>query len=184
MMEIAPLTIDGAAVARTTPHEDDRGMFARLFDHAALQPFLYDKRIKQVNHSRTTGQGTIRGMHYQTKPALEVKLVRCLRGSVFDVVLDLRRNSPTFLHWHAEELAAEAMNMLIVPEGCAHGFQTLQADCELLYMHTATYAPDHESGVRYDDPAIGIDWPLRATEVSLRDRGHALLDDTFTGVVV
>ncbi len=109
-------------------------------------------------------------------PHAEMKLVRCLRGRVWDVAVDLRAESPTFLHWHAEELSPDNHRMVVIPEGCAHGFQVLTPDSELLYLHTAFYAPDAEGGVRHDDPALGIRWPLPVTDLSPRDRSHPLID--------
>ena len=108
-------------------------------------------------------------------------MIRCIKGRVWDVALDLRRGSPTFLQWHAQELSPEANSMIVIPEGFAHGFQTLEAGSELLYLHTARYAPENEGGLRYDDPSIGIIWPLPVTEVSQRDRNHLLLDSQFEG---
>lgn len=121
-------------------------------------------------------------MHFQHPPYAEVKFVRCLRGRVWDVAVDLRAGSPTFLRWHAEELSPENAHMLVIPEGCAHGFQTLEADTELLYLHTTAYTPGAEGGVRYDDPAIGIRWPLPAANISSRDTGHAWIATDFTGL--
>ena len=143
MMQTTPLPIAGSALVRSTPHEDERGAFARLYCDQLLEPLLSGKPIVQVNTSRTTLAGAVRGMHYQTAPALEIKLVRCLRGKVFDVIVDLRKDSPTFLQWHGEELTPDQWNMMVVPEGCAHGFQTLDTDCEMLYLHTAAYAPQY-----------------------------------------
>jgi dTDP-4-dehydrorhamnose 3,5-epimerase len=111
-----------------------------------------------------------------------MKFVRCLRGRVWDVALDLREGSRTFLRWHAEELSPENTRMLVIPEGCAHGFQVLAADSELLYLHTAFYDPASEGGIRPDDPALAIPWPLAITDTSARDRGHALLESSFKGL--
>lgn len=111
-----------------------------------------------------------------------MKFVRCLRGRVWDVAVDLRRSSPSFLKWHAEELSPEHATMLVIPEGCAHGFQVLEAESELLYLHTAHYEKSAEGGVRHDDPRLGIHWPLPVTDLSERDRSHPLLDTTFPGV--
>ncbi len=111
-----------------------------------------------------------------------MKLIRCLRGRVFDVAVDLRRNSPTFLQWHAEELSGGQQTMIVIPEGFAHGFQVLEPDSELLYLHTAMYQKDSEGAVRYDDPSVGIQWPLSITDISDRDRNHPLLDHSFHGV--
>jgi dTDP-4-dehydrorhamnose 3,5-epimerase len=123
-------------------------------------------------------------MHFQRPPQAEKKLVMCLRGRVFDVAVDIRNGSPTFLKWHAEVLAPQAVNALLIPEGFAHGFQTLTDDVEMLYCHSAPYAPDHEAGVHPHDPAIGIRWPAETVAMSERDRSHPFLDSSFEGVVV
>lgn len=176
--------ISGAAVAVSRLVEDARGAFARLFDGDLLDGIHQDRPIVQVNRSMTRTVGAVRGMHYQTAPALEAKWVRCLRGRVFDVLVDLRAGSPTFLHHFGIELSAEAGNALFIPEGCAHGFQVLEADSELLYLHTAPYAPAHEGGLRCDDPALGIAWPLPVAQQSDRDRSFALIDANFKGIAV
>lgn len=174
--------IPGVMRIETSSHSDARGAFARLFCEESLAASLGGRRIVQINHSRSVERGTIRGMHFQHPPYAEVKFVRCLRGRVWDVAVDLRAGSPTFLRWHAEELSPENAHMLVIPEGCAHGFQTLEADTELLYLHTTPYTPGAEGGVRYDDPAIGIGWPLPATNISSRDAGHAWIATDFTGL--
>lgn len=181
-MNIIATSIGGVSIVETKPFCDVRGAFVRLFCADELAPVIAERRIVQVNMSRTAEVGAIRGMHFQNPPHAEMKLVRCLRGRVWDVAVDLRAGSPTFLHWHAEELSAGNMRMFAIPEGCAHGFQTLEADSELLYLHTAFYAPGSEGGCRYDDPRLGIKWPLRVSDMSARDRQHALLDGKFSGV--
>ncbi len=183
-MKITSLPIAGAAAVYAEARQDERGAFARWFCREALSDLIGERQIVQVNYSRTEGAGAIRGMHYQRKPALEMKLVRCTRGEVYDVVVDLRAGSPTFLHWHAERLTPQAMSMLVVPEGVAHGFQVIEPGSEMLYLHTAGYEPDHEGGVRFDDPAVGVDWPLNPTVVSPRDQSHPLLDSAFGGLEV
>lgn len=181
-MKVTPLKIAGAAVVHAEPRGDERGAFARWFCEEELAQLLVGKHVVNINYSRTEDAGAIRGMHFQRRPSLEMKLVRCLRGAVHDVIVDLRAGSPTFLQWHAERLDPSTMNMLVVPEGVAHGFQVIEPGSEMLYLHTAHYAPNDEGGVRYDDPAIGIDWPLTPTVVSERDRSHRLLDDSFGGL--
>ena len=126
--------------------------------------------------------GAIRGLHYQSPPYVEMKFVRCLQGKVWDVVIDLRADSPTFLRWHAEELAPSSNCTLVIPEGCAHGFQVLQSGSELLYMHTEFYSPEHEGGVRYDDPRLQISWPLLPVDLSERDLNHPLMNSDFEGI--
>lgn len=179
-LHATPLT--GLYEVRATPVGDARGRFTRLFceqELAAMRPALH---FTQINISETHGLGTLRGLHYQTPPAAEAKLIRCLRGRVFDVAVDLRTESPTFLQWHALELAENNDLAVFIPEGFAHGFQTLTDEAHLLYMHTAPWTPACEAGLRHDDPRLAIAWPLGITTVSERDRGYALIDDAFFGV--
>lgn len=180
-MKLHETPLGGLFVIETAPVGDRRGRFSRLFcehDFVPIQPSLH---FTQVNLSETTGKGTIRGMHYQTSTAAESKLIRCLRGHVFDVAVDLRRNSPTFLHWHAIELSEDNNREVFIPKGFAHGFQALTDDVQLLYLHTTAWAPSHEAGLRYDDPRIAIRWPEPVTLVSDRDLGYSLLDGDFAG---
>ncbi|MEJ7745209.1 MAG: dTDP-4-dehydrorhamnose 3,5-epimerase, partial [Luteimonas sp.] len=166
----------------TTTHLDTRGAFARMFCEHELAQVLGGRRVVQINHSRTHAVGAVRGLHYQRAPHAEMKLVRCLKGRVWDVAIDLRAGSPTFLQWHGEELTTDNARMLVIAEGCAHGFQVLEPDSELLYLHTATYAPDAEGGVRWDDPRLGIPWPLPVSELSERDRLVPSLTAEFSGI--
>ena len=161
---------------------DERGQFSRLFcehDLAAVRPGLH---FSQVNLSQTSRRGSIRGMHYQQPPGAEAKLIRCLRGRVFDVAVDLRAGSATFLRWHALELDGEDDRAVFIPEGFAHGFQALSDDVELLYMHTAPWAPALEAGLAHDDPRLAIAWPLPVTLVSDKDRAYPPITDAFAGV--
>ncbi|MBW2570183.1 MAG: dTDP-4-dehydrorhamnose 3,5-epimerase [Deltaproteobacteria bacterium] len=174
-MKINKLPLEDAFVIEPEVVTDNRGIFARVFCQRELQNILHGKNIVQINHSLTKQKGAIRGMHFQYPPKAEVKMVKCLCGSVFDVTIDLKKDSSTFLKWHGEVLSAENMKTIYIPEGFAHGFQTLEENCELLYLHTEFYSPDHEGGVRYDDPKIGIKWPLGITHVSERDQNHSLL---------
>ena len=183
-MRIRPTDISGVFVVETTTHIDERGAFARLFCHEELSLILDERQVVQVNHSRTNMVGAVRGFHYQTPPHAEMKLVRCLAGRVWDVAVDLRQGSPSFLGWTHVELSPDNALMLMIPEGCAHGFQVLEPNSALLYMHTAFYQPSSEGGIRYDDPAIRIDWPLPVTQVSERDRRQPRLGDNFLGVAM
>ena len=163
---------------------DSRGNFFRLFCQEELSLILQGRNIRQINYSTTQSVGAIRGLHFQSKPFVEMKLVRCMKGKIWDVVLDLRFNSPTFLQWHAEELTSLNNKMLVVPEGCAHGFQVLSPDSELLYIHTEFYNPNHEDGVRYNDPRLKIPWPLASTDISERDLNHPLIKADFRGIKI
>ncbi len=170
-------------VLQRKPLGDSRGYLERLFCADELAPLLAGRRIVQINHTLTARRGTLRGLHFQRPPYAETKFVSCLRGEVFDVAVDLRRGSATFLHWHGEILSADNHKTLLIPEGFAHGFQTLADACELLYFHTAAYHADAEGGLNAADPRLAIAWPLPITELSARDSGHALLDENFSGVV-
>lgn len=138
----------------------------------------------QINHSRTSTIGAVRGLHYQRPPNAEMKLVRCLKGRVWDVAVDIRSNSPTFLRWHAEELTPNNARMIVIPEGFAHGFQVLEPESELLYLHTAFYTAASEGGLRHDDPLLAIHWPLVVTDLSLRDITHPIINSSFDGIVI
>jgi len=181
-MKVIQTAISDVFVVDTDVFIDSRGGFGRFFCAEDLRLLLGERRIVQINHSFTVNAGAIRGMHFQRPPHAERKFVRCLKGKVWDVAVDLRPNSPTYLRWHAEELSAENRRMMVIPEGCAHGFQA-QVECsELLYLHTDYYSPDDEGGVRYDDPALKIQWPLPATDISSRDMSHPLIGKDFLGI--
>lgn len=183
-MNVHPMPLSGLHEIRYTPTADARGRFTRLFCETELASIRTGLHFTQINLSETRGRGTLRGMHYQTPPAAETKLIHCLRGRVFDVAVDIRAGSPTFLQWHAIELAEDSDNAVFIPEGFAHGFQTLTDAAQLLYMHTAPWTPGCEAGLRYDDPRLAIAWPLPPTTVSYRDRNYARIDDSYYGVHV
>ena len=181
---IADLSLAGLKRVTRQRLGDARGFLSRLFCAEELALAGWQKPIVQINHTYTAKRGTVRGMHYQNPPHAEMKLVSCIRGEVFDVAVDLRAASPTFLQWHAETLSADNGRALLIPEGFAHGFQTLSDDCEMLYLHTAAYAPHAEAGLRADDPRLGVAWPLPIAELSARDREHPLLTPQFKGMDV
>ncbi|AUB84161.1 dTDP-4-dehydrorhamnose 3,5-epimerase family protein [Candidatus Thiodictyon syntrophicum] len=182
--EILNTPISGLHLIRRRPLGDRRGYLERLFCAEELRGLIPGRGIAQVNHSFTNRRGTVRGMHFQYPPHTETKFVSCLRGAVFDVAVDLRRGSTTFLRWHAAILSADNHQTILIPEGCAHGFQTLTDDCELLYLHTAAYQPSAEGGLNPRDPRLGIHWPEVLTEVSSRDTAHPLLTEAFGGLEV
>lgn len=161
---------------------DARGGFSRLYCEQELQESGWNGSVAQSNFSRTLDRGTVRGMHFQRAPHVEDKLVTCVRGEVFDVAVDLRRGSPTFLHWHAVVLSEHNHRSLLIPKGFAHGFQTLAEGCDLVYMHSAAYFPGVEGGVSPLDPRLDIQWPLPVGNLSDRDRAHLPLTDDFTGI--
>lgn len=168
-MKFAPGRIAGSYVIDLEKRADDRGWFARAWCERELAAQGLSTRISQVNVGVSLMAGTLRGLHYQLAPHAEVKLVRCSRGAVFDVAVDLRPDSPTFRGWHGCELSGESGRMLYVPEGCAHGYLTLTDDAELMYFTSRPYAPDAARGVRYDDPAFSIDWPAPVSTISPAD---------------
>ena len=177
-----PLSIEGLACIEREPIGDARGSFARLFCDEVYAGLGWPGPVRQINHSRTRGKGSVRGMHFQRAPALEAKLVTCIAGAVFDVAVDLRPDSPTFLRWQGVELAGGDARSLLLPEGFAHGFQVLSDEAELLYFHSAPYAPEHEGGLSPSDPALAIDWPLPIANLSPRDAAHPAIDDHFAGI--
>lgn len=179
---LIPLPLEGLARVEHRRRDDARGAFARLYCEDSLQTQGAPFHVRQINRSLTRQRGSVRGLHYQSGLPAESKYITCVRGAVWDVVVDLRRGSPTFLRWHAEQLTAEAGFSLLVPPGFAHGFQTLSDDSELLYLHSADHAPDREGGLAHDDPRLAIDWPLPVINLSLRDQQHAWLDDHFSGL--
>jgi len=161
--------LSGLIALRRLPRVDDRGFLERIYCADELAPVLGTRRIAQINITLTRLPGTVRGLHFQHPPHAETKVVSCLRGSVFDVAVDVRRGSPSFLAWYGRVLSAENRESLVIPEGFAHGFQTLERDCELLYLHTAAYAPQSEAGLDALDPTLDIGWPRAVTERSERD---------------
>lgn len=150
-------------------HYDERGMFSRIYCKNDLKFNNLNKDFVQVNHSLTLKKGTIRGLHFQVSPYEESKLIKCINGKVFDVVVDMRVNSYTFCNWVSVELSKENMKMVYIPEGCAHGFQTLEDNCELLYFHSNYYNPESERTIYFRNKQININWPLEVTEISLKD---------------
>jgi len=183
-VKLIPTALAGVLVVETQAFNDDRGAFSRLFCEGEMAEAIVGRRIEQINHSRTTVVGAVRGLHFQRPPHAEMKIVRCLRGRVWDVAVDLRQGSPTYLQWHAQELSASNALMLVIPEGCAHGFQVLESNSELLYLHTASYSPSAEGGVRFDDPALKILWPLPVADLSVRDQKHPPINKNFQGATV
>ena len=177
---VAPTAIAGVAVLERRRLSDARGSFCRLYSGDELDALgVGGFEVQQVNHSITSRSGSLRGLHFQRVPHADRKLVHCLRGAAYDVAVDLRRGSPTFGRWHAETISADNGRALLIPEGCAHGFQALVDGTELLYVHGGRYAPAAEGGLYPFDPSLAIPWPLPPADVSDRDRGHPRLDDRF-----
>jgi len=169
-MIFAETKVRGAYVIEIERRTDTRGFFGRAWCAKDFEAHGLTARIAQVNVSGNLRKGTLRGLHYQLAPHHEAKVVGCIQGAIYDIVLDLRRDSPTYLQWVAVELTSGNHRMLYIPEGCAHGFQTLTDDTDLLYLMTEFYSPAHAQGVRYNDPAFGIEWPLTVECISDADR--------------
>ena len=176
-----PTRIAGLLLLRRLPLVDTRGSFERLFCAQELAAFGHPGVVAQANRSCTTRVGAVRGMHFQHAPHGDWKVISCTHGAVHDVIVDLRRGSPTFLQWQAIELAEDEQNSLLVPPGCAHGFQVLRGPAEMIYLHSQPYVPAADAGVRADDPRLAINWPLAICERSPRDESHPFLDATFAG---
>jgi dTDP-4-dehydrorhamnose 3,5-epimerase len=174
--------ISGVHLIDLEKRGDERGFFARVICEKEFAAQGLDGNVVQVNNSLSSRAGTLRGMHYQLPPAAEVKIVRCVRGALYDVVVDLRPDSPTFKQWHGAKLTADNRSMMYVPRGCAHGFLTLVPDSEVVYFVTAAYDPERERGVRWNDREIGIEWPAAPVEMSARDRELPDLSVDFHGL--
>ena len=174
--------LQGLKVIQRHPRKDSRGQFTRAFCSEELSAAGWTTPVMQINHSITHAVGSVRGLHYQKPPKAERKIVLCLRGRVWDVAVDLRSSSATFLSWHAQELSAKNNKAMLIPEGFAHGFQVLEKESELFYLHSEQYATQLEDGLSPTDPRLSIAWPLPIAEMSDRDRGLPILTDKYKGV--
>ncbi|MBF0103089.1 MAG: dTDP-4-dehydrorhamnose 3,5-epimerase [Desulfobacterales bacterium] len=183
-MKFIETPIEGAYVIELESLLDERGLFARTFCQKEFATIGFHKQIVQINHSVTMQKAAIRGLHYQLPPACETKIIRCVQGAVFDVMVDIRKSSSTYLKWHGLELSKDNMRMVFIPEGLAHGFQTLTNNAELIYHHSAFYNPEYERGVRFDDPVPAIHWPLSVSAISPKDQGYPLIDNNFKGIEI
>lgn len=182
--DFIPTPLAGLTLVQRKVIEDHRGFLSRFYCADEFREVGLNKPIAQINHTLTRNKGAVRGLHFQYPPFAETKLVSCLHGEIFDVAVDLRCGSPTFLHWHGALLSAQNRQSLFIPEGFAHGFQTMTEDCELIYLHTAAYQPESEGALNATDPRLGIVWPLVTTEISERDRNHKLIEQDFQGITV
>ncbi len=175
-MKFVETALSGLFVVEIQPIVDARGFFARSFCAREFESLGLDPAIAQCNISFNEKAGTLRGLHYQAEPHEEAKVVRCTSGAIYDVVVDVRSNSPTYLKWYAVELTAENRVMLFIPPGFAHGFQTLVDGTEVFYMMSEFYHPESARGLRWNDPALGVEWPLANPIISEKDCAYALLD--------
>lgn len=179
-MKFEEMILKGSYLIDLNLLQDSRGWFSRTYSKDIFANEIgFNNEWVQMNHSFTKEKGAIRGMHFQLRPFTEIKLIRCIAGEVFDVIVDLRKDSPTFLQWFGTRLSKENKKMIYIPGGFAHGFQTLSADAELIYNHSEFYNPEAESGISYNDPAINIKWPIEVTEISGRDKTHELIGPNF-----
>jgi len=176
-MEIRELKLKGTFEIKLNPHKDDRGFFMRTFDHKIFNKEGLSYNWVQENHSRSLRKGTIRGLHFQLPPFTETKLIRCLRGKILDVFVDLRKDSLTFGKWDSVKLSEDKFNMVLVPQGFAHGFCTLTDDCEILYKVDNYYSPAHEVGLIWNDSYIKIDWPENSPFLSEKDKKNLTLKE-------
>jgi dTDP-4-dehydrorhamnose 3,5-epimerase len=181
-MNFSPTPLAGAYIAEPEPFTDQRGWFMRVYCRNEFNTIGHHGEWVQINQSFTFETGTLRGLHYQEPPYEEIKLVRCIAGAIYDVIVDVRQESPTFLRWFGIELSAVNHKMLYIPKGFAHGFQTLTDNSALIYHHTEFYTPGAERGLRYDDPVLAIQWPLPVSVISDRDTRHSYVDKNFKGI--
>lgn len=181
-LTVKPLRLEGTFLVETNVFKDHRGIFARFFCQGEMKEILGNRQIVNVNFSKTMQKGSVRGLHYQTSPFAEMKMIRCIKGKVWDVMVDIRKGSPTFLHWDAIELSGNNMRMVVIPEGFAHGFQILEEDSDLLYLHTNFYHSKSEGALNIYDKALNISCPLPVSDMSERDKNHPMIDGRFKGI--
>jgi len=182
-LTVTELPLQGTYLIEPNTSEDHRGSFSRVFCKEELSN-IFDGNIAQINHSITHQKGSVRGLHFQYPPNAEIKMVKCLQGSAFDVIVDIREGSPTFLHSYSVVLSSANMRTIYIPKGFAHGFQTLEEDTQLLYMHSEVYTPDNEGALNVLDPLLAIKWPLPLSDLSQRDTHHPMINKDFQGVRV
>lgn len=183
--DFIPTTLAGLILVQRKMFTDHRGFLSRFYCvDEFCEAGLIHKPIAQINHTLTRCKGSVRGLHFQYPPNAEIKLVSCLQGEIFDVAVDLRQGSPTFLCWYGAVLSAQNQQSLFIPEGFAHGFQTLSENCELIYLHTAAYHPESEGALNISDPRLNITLPLAISEISERDRSHKLIEQGFAGIAL
>jgi len=180
--DVRNLSLEGLKLLERQQLTDSRGSMSRLFCSAELISAGWHKPIAQVNHTFTAERGSVRGMHFQMPPNAEMKLVSCISGEVWDVAVDIRSESPTFLQWHAEVLSASNKRAMLIPEGFAHGYQTLSKDVTLLYCHSSLHSPEAERALNAKDPRLQINWPLAITEISAKDSIHPMITMKFEGM--
>ena len=182
--DFIPTPLSDLKLVQRKVTEDHRGFLSRFYCVEEFAAAGINKPVAQINHTLTRKKGAVRGLHFQHPPYAEIKLVSCIKGEIWDVAVDLRRDSPTFLRWHGEILSAENRISLLIPEGYAHGFQALSEDCELIYLHTAAYHHEAEGALNVIDPRINITWPLPIEDISERDRSHPFVSHAYQGIIL
>lgn len=178
------LPLKGAYLIEVQPFQDNRGFFTRTFCEKEFASQGLVQHYVQANHSGTQGKGVVRGMHFQYPPFTETKLIKCIQGAIFDVIIDVRKGSPTFLQWYGAELSSENKKMMYVPTGFAHGFQSLSDYSEITYMVSNFYSRENEGGINYHDPMVKISWPLSISLVSEKDKNLPFIDNSFKAVTI
>jgi len=178
------LPISGLKLITRNGLADTRGIFARLYCEEEFESFDCNFKISQINHALTKKKGAVRGLHYQISPAAEIKLVSCIKGQVWDVAIDIRFGSSTFLQWHSEILSEKNGKALLIPEGFAHGYQAMTDDVELIYLHSEKYSPHLEKGLNINDPALSIKWPLSIGDISEKDAKNLFIADGYKGILL
>ncbi len=178
------MPLSGLMLIQRKVIEDHRGFLSRFYCAEEFAAAGINKPVAQINHTLTRKKGAVRGLHFQNPPHAEIKLVSCMKGEIWDVAVDLRRDSPTFLQWHGDILSATNRKSLLIPEGYAHGFQALTEDCELIYLHTSAYHSEAEGALNVADPKLNIAWPLPIDDLSERDRNHPFIKSDWQGIVL
>ena len=183
-LRFLPTPISDLYVIERNIAEDNRGFFFRIFAREELEPIGFKKEIVHINFSHSKDLYTTKGLHFQYPPFAETKIITCVSGEIFDVAVDLRKNSPTYLNWYGKILSPENKHSLYIPEGFAHGFQALKPNSELIYLHTEKYVKESEGGLHVLDPMLNIQWPNQPVNLSERDNGFAFLDNNFKGIEI
>ncbi|CAN5284742.1 dTDP-4-dehydrorhamnose 3,5-epimerase [soil metagenome] len=181
-MEFIETPLQGLYVIKPRILKDDRGLFTRTFCSNEFAQIGFSQNFVQFNESVNLNKGTVRGMHYQNTPFSDAKLIRCTQGKVWDVIIDIRKNSATFLQYYSVELSSDNKLSVFIPEGFAHGFQTLEDNSTIIYHHTQYYAPDSEGGINFSDPLIGIKWPAEPVKMSSKDLTYRFINNDFKGI--
>ncbi len=181
-LNLTQTSLHGVQIINPIAYKDSRGEFSRIYCENELNTLWGDNKIKQVNHSLTFKRGTFRGLHFQYMPDCEIKMIKCLRGKILDIVVDIRNGSPTFLKFITVELSRENERMIFIPKGCAHGFQVLDDDSELIYFHSEIYSIGNEGALNIKDPLLNIELPLAILEISDRDLSHDFIKKDFMGI--